>query len=141
VGLPPTAEGFVDELQRQLTEVAARVDLQFPQNTAIRVNEKGEPVLPKYNARTIPESAQRLHAEVMRRMPQRGVLDILVNVEHLTNFNFSPSHRVRGGTTNAPFPALISRANLRPRLGGTNVDFAFRRAPIRMPVHGELEPD
>ena len=86
VGLPPTAEGFGDELQRQLTELAARVDLQFPQNTAIRVNEKGEPVLPKYNARTIPESAQRLHAEVMRRMPQRGVLDILVNVEHRTNF-------------------------------------------------------
>jgi len=49
--------------------------------------------LPKYNARTIPESAQRLHAEVMRRMPQRGVLDILVNVEHRTNFTryFGPA--------------------------------------------------
>jgi TnpA family transposase len=92
-GLPTTADEFVKELQRQLTEVADRVDRQFPQNTAIRMNDKGEPVLPKYSARAIPESAQRLHVEVMRRMPERSILDILVNVHHLTNFttHFGPA--------------------------------------------------
>ena len=93
VDLPANADEFVGQLQRQLTEAAARVDRQFPQNTAIRVNDKGEPILPKYGARQIPESAQRLHVEVIKRMPERGILDILVNVEHLTNFtqHFGPA--------------------------------------------------
>ena len=87
------AEPFVRELQRQLTEVATRVDEQFPQNTAVTMGADGMPVLHKYSARTIPESAQRLHLEMMRRMPQRSLLDILVNVEHLTNFtnHFGPA--------------------------------------------------
>jgi TnpA family transposase len=53
----------------------------------------GTPVLHKYTARIVPESAQRLHVEVMRRMPQRSLLDILANVEHLTNFtrHFGPA--------------------------------------------------
>ena len=35
----------------------------------------------------------RLHLELMRRIPQRNLLDILVNVEHLTNFtnHFGPA--------------------------------------------------
>jgi len=92
VGLPASADEFVQELQRQLTEVAARVDRQFPQNTAVTLCATGEPVLHKYSARLIPESAQRLHVEVLKRMPERSVLDILVNVEHLTNFtkHFGP---------------------------------------------------
>jgi TnpA family transposase len=92
-GLPATADEFVKEMQRQLTEVADRVDRQFPQNTAITISAKGVPVLNKYSARAIPESAQRLHVEVMRRMPERSVLDILVNVEHLTSFtkHFGPA--------------------------------------------------
>jgi hypothetical protein len=53
----------------------------------------GLPVLLKYSARVIPKSAQRLQIEMMRRMPQRSLLDILVNVEHLTNFtnHFGPA--------------------------------------------------
>ena len=91
--LPASADEFVDQLQRKLTEAADRVDRQFPHNTAIRINDKGEPVLPKYAARPIPESAQRLHVEVLKRMPERSILDVLVNVEHLTNFTkyFGPA--------------------------------------------------
>ena len=92
VGLPASADEFVQEWQRQWTEVAARVDRQFPKNTAVTLGAKGEPVLHKYSARVIPESAQRWHVEVLKRMPERSVLDILVNVEHLTNFtkHFGP---------------------------------------------------
>jgi hypothetical protein len=93
IGLPATADEFIEEMQRRMTEVANRVDRQFPQNTAVTINAKGVPVLNKYNARVIPESAQRLHVEVIRRMPERSILDILVNVEHLTNFtkHFGPA--------------------------------------------------
>jgi TnpA family transposase len=93
LGMPTTADEFVKDLQRQLTEFAARVDDQFPQNTAVKMGADGLPVLLKYSARVIPESAQRLQLEVMRRMPQRGLLEILVNVEHLTNFtnHFGPA--------------------------------------------------
>ena len=92
VGLPASADEFVQEWQRQWTEVAARVDRQFPKNTGVTLGAKGEPVLHKYSARVIPESAQRWHVEVLKRMPERSVLDILVNVEHLTNFtkHFGP---------------------------------------------------
>jgi TnpA family transposase len=76
-----------------MTEVADRVDGHFPQNSGITIGPKGAPVLHKYSARQIPESAQRLHVEVIKRMPERNVLDILVNVEHLTNFtkHFGPA--------------------------------------------------
>ena len=88
-----TADGFISDLRRQLTEMANRVDDQFPQNTAVALGADGMPILHKYSARTIPESAQRLHLELMRRMPQRSLLDILVNVEHLTKFtqHFGPA--------------------------------------------------
>ena len=93
LGMPATANEFVSDLQRQLAEFAKRVDEQFPQNTTVKMGTDGLPVLLKYSARVIPESAQRLHIEVMRRMPQRSLLDILVNVEHLTNFtnHFGPA--------------------------------------------------
>lgn len=92
-GMADTADQFVSDLQRQLTEVAARVDEQFPQNTAVSLGADGLPILHKYSARSVPESAQLLHVELMRRMPQRSLLDILVNVEHLTNFtnHFGPA--------------------------------------------------
>jgi len=59
----------------------------------VALGADGMPILHKYSARTIPESAQRLHLELMRRMPQRSLLDILVNVEHLTKFtqHFGPA--------------------------------------------------
>ena len=93
IGLPATADGFIEEIQRRMTEIAERVDRQFPQNSAVTMGPKGTPVLHQYEARKIPESAQRLHAEVIKRMPQRNLLDILVNVEHLTNFtkHFGPA--------------------------------------------------
>jgi Tn3 transposase DDE domain len=93
MGLPATADAFAKELERRLTEVAAQVDVQFPRNTAVTIGAKGEPILHKYRARAIPESAQRLHLEIMQRMPQRTLLDILVNVEHWTNFtnHFGPA--------------------------------------------------
>jgi len=93
LGMPATANEFVSDLQRQLAEFATRIDEQFPQNTTVKMGADGLPVLLKYSAHVIPESAQRLHIEVMRRMPQRSLLDILVNVEHLTNFtnHFGPA--------------------------------------------------
>ena len=76
-----------------MMEIAERVDLQFPRNSGVTIGPKGTPVLHKYEARKIPESAQRLHVEVIKRMPQRHLLDILVNVQHLTNFtkHFGPA--------------------------------------------------
>ena len=81
IGIPATADQFVKDLERQLTERAARVDVQFPQNTAVTIGVNGEPVLHKYSARAIPESAQRLHVEIMQRLPVRSLLDILVNIQ------------------------------------------------------------
>jgi len=57
--MPATATDFVSDLQRQLAEFAKRVDEHFPENTTVKTGADGLPVLLKYSARVIPESAQR----------------------------------------------------------------------------------
>ena len=51
-----------------------------------------EPVLSRVTAREIPESAITLQANITQKMPTRNLPDILVNIEHWTNFtrHFGP---------------------------------------------------
>jgi TnpA family transposase len=87
VGLPATADGFVNELKTRLTETAAEVDNNFPQNTDLTINSSGEPVLRRVAAKDIPDSAAALQTAITQRMPTRNLLDILINMEHWTNFS------------------------------------------------------
>ena len=92
VGLPETAAGFVNELKTRLTETAAAVDKNYPQNTDLTINSSGEPVLKRVAAKDIPDSAITLQTAITQRMPTRNLLDILINMEHWTNFtrHFGP---------------------------------------------------
>jgi TnpA family transposase len=90
--LPDTATGFVKDLKTKLTETAARVDQKYPENGDLTISPSGEPVLKKVTAKEIPESAVTLQANITQKMPTRNLLDILVNIEHWTNFtrHFGP---------------------------------------------------
>ena len=52
----------------------------------------GEPVLKRVAAKDIPDSAITLQTAITQRMPTRNLLDILINMEHWTNFtrHFGP---------------------------------------------------
>jgi len=92
IGIPATADEFVKELQRQLKDKAEKVDSGFPANSDLTFSPGGEPVLRKTAAQQISEAALRLEVEFTTRMPRRTLLDILVNIQHLTNFtkHFGP---------------------------------------------------
>ncbi len=92
VGLPDTAAGFVKDLRTKLTETAAQVDQKYPENGDLTISSSGDPVLKKVTAKEIPESAVTLQANITQKMPTRNLLDILVNIEHWTNFtrHFGP---------------------------------------------------
>jgi hypothetical protein len=92
VGLPDTAAGFVRDLRTKLTETAVQVDQKYPENGDLTISPSGEPVLKKVTANEIPESAVTLQGNITQKMPTRDLLDILVNIEHWTNFtrHFGP---------------------------------------------------
>ena len=92
VSLPDTAAGFVEQLKTKLTETAAQVDQKYAENGDLTISPSGEPVLKRVTAKEIPESAVTLQANITQKMPTRSLLDILVNIEHWTNFtrHFGP---------------------------------------------------
>ena len=86
LGIPNTAEEFVQHLQTQLTNVARDADLICQQGDQITIDEKGIPVLKRIRAQDKPEGAEALEVAIWERLPQRSLLDILCNVEHWLNW-------------------------------------------------------
>jgi TnpA family transposase len=76
-GLPATAEEFVAGLRQELTEVAARVDAGYPDNSDLVIDENGHPMLKRRRGRDRRASAIALERLVEDRMPERSVLDVL----------------------------------------------------------------
>jgi len=60
VGLPRTAKEFVQQLRKELETTADEVDGNFSTNTALSINQDGEPVLKRPAAKKPPASAMLL---------------------------------------------------------------------------------
>jgi len=86
LGLPATAEGFVEQVRTWLTEVAAEVDRTRPANQSLMINEKGEPSLKKIRAKPQPAGLAQLEEALHDKIPERHLLDIVVRIERLTGF-------------------------------------------------------
>src|SRR6266705_1523025 len=86
LGLPATAEGFVEHVCTWLTEVAAEVDRTRPANQSLMINEKGEPSLKKIRAKPQPAGLAQLEEALYDKIPERHLLDIVVRIERLTGF-------------------------------------------------------
>ena len=120
IGLPATAEEFVSELERQLREKAEAVDRGFPDNADVTIGKDGLPVLRKSPAQQITETALRLEAEFAVRMPRRTLLEILVNIQHLTSFtrHFGPGSgaepKLRAATERYLLTVFAMGSNLGP---------------------------
>jgi TnpA family transposase len=93
IGLPAIAHEFVAELRGKLERRAQRVDDGYLENNGkVVINDQGEPTLKRVVARDIPQSALKLEAAILQKMPTRSLLDILCDVEHWTEFtrHFGP---------------------------------------------------
>ena len=83
---PTEAEEFVASLKTQLSELSHSIDKLCQQGDFISINEDGEPVLKKVQAKTPSTEAAALEKAILQRMPERSILDILCNVEHWLNW-------------------------------------------------------
>src|SRR5882724_3641992 len=87
-----TAPAFAARLRAWLTETARQVDAGYPDHEQLVIDEHGQPRLKK-----LPKAAQRasvkeLEAVIHSRLPERQIIDILVNIAHYTNWirHFGP---------------------------------------------------
>lgn len=87
VGIPGTADGFVDNLKQQLTQVAEEVDAGYPDNADLTIDPiSGVPSLKQRTGRERTASAAALEAELDQRLPVRGILDHLARAAHWTGW-------------------------------------------------------
>jgi TnpA family transposase len=86
LGIPATAEAFIDAMRSQLVQVAQSVDQICKDGTQVTINEAGEPILKRIVAQVKPEGAEALETEIWQRLPERSILDILCNVEYWLNW-------------------------------------------------------
>jgi len=120
IGIPATADEFVSELHRQLKEKVEAVDRGFLENGDVTIGKDGEPVLRKSPAQQITDTALRLEAEFAVRMPRRTLLEILVNIQHLTDFtrHFGPGSgaepKLRSATERYLLTVFAMGSNLGP---------------------------
>ncbi|WP_051808072.1 hypothetical protein [Streptomyces sp. NRRL F-2664] len=84
-GIPGTADGFVDNLKQQLTQVAEEVDAGYPDNADLTIDPvSGVPSLKQRTGRERTVSAAALEAELDQRLPARGILEHLARAAHWT---------------------------------------------------------
>ena len=86
LGIPATADGFVEHLKAKLIERSAEVDSKLQGDDQLSFDEAGDPVLKKVPAAPIPKDTDKFAAALDEQMPERTVLDILCNVEHWLNW-------------------------------------------------------
>ena len=92
LAMPENAEAFVAQLKDQLTQTAAEVDADFPNNTELTLDADGTPHLRKQQAAREPEGLADFEREIRARMPERHLLDILKHTEHWSGYtrHFGP---------------------------------------------------
>ncbi len=92
LGLPGTADEFVQQLRTELESTAAEVDAGFPSNTAVSINKDGAPVLKRPAANKPPASATELEAALHTFLPERSLLDMVWLTNAATRFtrHFGP---------------------------------------------------
>lgn len=82
LGIPSTPDDLIAHLRAKLTSVATSVDQICKKGDQITIGKDGVPVLKRIPASVKPPGAEALSAEILQKMPERNLLDILQNVEH-----------------------------------------------------------
>ncbi|MBF6047911.1 Tn3 family transposase [Streptomyces sp. NRRL B-1677] len=82
-GLPATASAFTAALRQKLTAVAAKVDAGYPDNADLTIDAaSGKIVLSPRKGKDRRKSALDLEAEILRRLPEWSLLDVLARTAY-----------------------------------------------------------
>ncbi|MBK1991002.1 Tn3 family transposase, partial [Sphaerospermopsis aphanizomenoides BCCUSP55] len=92
LGFPAKPDDFVEFLRQELMCVAQEVDLLLKDGQQVIINQDGTPVLKRIASPLKLEGVEELEEMLRQKMPERGVLDVLCNVEHWLNWtrHFGP---------------------------------------------------
>lgn len=92
VRIADNSKDFVSNLRDLMINTGKKVDQHYNENRDFEIDKNGIPILKKINAKKMPLSAKILEQTIISRMPERNILDILVNASHWTNFtrHFGP---------------------------------------------------
>ncbi|MFG6200341.1 Tn3 family transposase [Nonomuraea sp. JJY05] len=82
VGLPDTPAGFVAHLKDAHLSAAAHLDAGYLDNADLVIDEGGVPTLKRRRGKGSDAEAERLAAEIERRMPERSLLSIVARTAH-----------------------------------------------------------
>jgi TnpA family transposase/uncharacterized coiled-coil protein SlyX len=83
---------FIEQLKTLLKEKSIEVDIHYPDNGQIIINEKNEPILKRAKAKNVSKSTADLENAIYKYLPERDIIQILCNVEHWLNWtrHFGP---------------------------------------------------
>jgi TnpA family transposase len=138
LGLPLDPDAFIADLKRRLSTALQALDADLPTNPHVRLLRKGGGWIKLTPLEPQPEPAhlEQLKAELGRRWPMTGLLDMLKETDLRVRF----THGLTSATT--PREAL-DRATLQKRLllclYGLGTNMGLRRASAG--DHGESERD
>lgn len=120
-------------LKAWLTQTAEEVDRAFPDNKQVEINANGVPSIKRPPPRTPSPSLAPLIEQLRSRVPQRGLMDIVRNVEYWTNWS-----RHFGPLSGAD-PKL---AQPRDRYIMTAFTYGCNLGPVQMARHlrGQVSP-
>jgi TnpA family transposase len=92
LGFESTPQDFVRQLRNWLTETAGEVDRNYPDIGQVVISENGEPVLKRIVRKDLTVSAVALERNLLERIPERNIIDVLCNVHYYTNWtrHFGP---------------------------------------------------
>ena len=92
IGLPPEASAFRQVMEEQLTAAAAAVDVGYPENADLVIDDAGQPILKRRRGNARRPSALALEQKMLARLPERSLLDVVARVAHWTGWprHFGP---------------------------------------------------
>lgn len=92
IGLPAEASAFRKMMEAQLTAAAEAVDVGYPDNADLVIDDAGQPILKRRRGNARRPSALALEQTMLARLPERSLLDVVARVAHWTGWprHFGP---------------------------------------------------
>ena len=90
--IPSTSLQFIEHLKLKLTQFSLDVDQLCKTDYQVSVSKDGRLILKQITAQLIPDGAEELETAILKKMPERNLLDILTHVEYWLNWtrHFGP---------------------------------------------------
>jgi hypothetical protein len=110
LGLPQSAQLFIDKLKVEMAEALIHLDRRLPRNSTVRIDPRRRHpiVVSPLDPQPEPPNLEALKTELGRRWPMTSLLDILKEADLRIGFT--------GGFTTAAAREVTDRAEVRRRL-------------------------